>query len=64
MIGVYDVAADVDGVAAEAADDRGDDVRVGAEDVEVVVALHAVDLELLDGGVVDVEAGALDAVAS
>src|SRR2546426_269549 len=40
-----DVARDVDGVAAEAADDAGKDTGLRAEYVDRVVALERVDLE-------------------
>ena len=54
-----DVAGDVERVAAVAAVEHGDHVGRGAEDVEVVVAAEAVDLDLLDVGVADEQAGAL-----
>ena len=58
-----DVAGHVEGVAAEAADQRGDDARRRGEHVEGVVALQAVDLDRLDVGEADRQAGAEDAVA-
>ena len=56
------VAGDLDGVAAQAAEDAGLDVGVRGLDVERVVALHAVDHEPLDVDVGDEPAGAVDAV--
>ncbi len=55
-------AADVEGVAAQAADQLDQNRRARALDVEVVVALLAVDDDLLDTDIRDVEAGAEDAL--
>ena len=52
------VAGDVKGIVAQAADNGGDDVAVGAQDGEVVVALQAVDFDRLDVLVADVQPGA------
>ena len=57
-----DVAAHVEGVAAEAADQGHDRARRRREHVEGVVALQAVDLDRLDVGEADRHAGAEDAV--
>ena len=58
-----DIAGDVERVAAQAADQGGDDARRRGEDVEGVVALQAVDLHCLDVAEADRQAGTVDAVA-
>ena len=57
-----DVAADIDRIAAETADDCGDDVLVGRQHVERVIALEAVDFERFGAGDADRETRAVDAV--
>ena len=52
------VAGHIEGVVAQPTDDAGGDAERGALDAEVVVALQAVHLQHLDGGVGDVQAGA------
>ena len=54
------VTGDVDDVAAEATDDAGGHSRSSGEDVKQVVALKPVDLEDLDVGVGDCQAGSVD----
>ncbi len=56
------VAGHVEGVAAEPAEDLGDELLARALDEEPVVALGAVDAQQLDVDEVDVEAGAEHAV--
>ena len=58
---VATAAADVEGVAAAAADDFQRRAGAGALDEEAVVALERVDDNLLQPGEGDVEAGAVDA---
>ena len=55
-------AADVEGVAAQAADDLDGDFLAGAGDEEAVVALERVDDDLLQADVGDEQARAVDAL--
>ena len=56
------VAGDVDAVGPEASDHAVGHAKGGGLDEELIVALEAVDLDHLDGGVAHVQAGAEDAL--